>query len=178
MKPLPPIEVLNALYIYDPTTGEVRNRYTRGGARAGDLAGTLDKRGYRACEIRHNGVTYRCYIHRIAYALHHGADPYPMEVDHINRDKIDNRAINLRAVNRRENIDNTETPHKPIRITYPDGRGAIVTDSVSTASRILNMDGRKIHRIAHRNNNQILFPHPTLSNTYIPSGITIEYINK
>lgn len=178
MKPLPPIEVLEALYTYDPTTGEVRNRYTKGAARAGDLAGTLTDRGYRACSITHNGTTYRCYVHRIAYALCYGADPYPMEIDHINRDKCDNRAINLRAVNGRDNINNTDRPYKPVRITYPDGRGAIVTDSVTTAGRILNMDRRQIHRIAHRNNNQILFPHPTLPNTYIPSGIRIQYVNK
>ena len=176
MKPLPPLDVIEALYIYNPTTGEVRNRYTKGSARAGELAGSLcPRRGYRSCSITHEGVTYRCYMHRLAYALHHGADPYPLEVDHINRDKSDNRAINLRAVCGRDNINNTDTPHKPIRITYPDGRNTLTTDSIATASRILNIPANKVSRIAKRTNNQILYPHPTLPNTFIPTGVYIAY---
>lgn len=176
MKPLPPIEVLEALYTYDPTTGEVRNRYSKGRAQAGDIAGAIHPRtGYRNCTITHEGTTYRCYAHRIAYALHHGIDPYLMVIDHINRDKCDNRITNLRAITQYENVNNSTKKRKPVRITYPDGRGAIVTDSASTAARILNLPQQYIAVIANRKNNQIYYPHPTLPHTRIPTGIRITY---
>ncbi len=172
--PLPPIGVLDALYTYDPTTGEIRNRYSKGRAQAGDIAGT-QQRKYRLCTITHEGKTYRCYAHRIAYALHHGIDPYPMVVDHINRNTSDNRITNLRAISQYDNINNSTKKRKIVRITYPDGRGVIITDSASTAARILNLPQSYIGVIANRKNNQIYYPHPTLPHTRIPTGIRITY---
>jgi hypothetical protein len=98
-----------------------------------------------------------------------------MVVDHINQDKCDNRAINLRAITQYENINNSPKKHRPVRITYPDGRGAITTDSISTAGRILNLPPTTITQIANRKNNQIHYHHPTLPHTRIPTGIHITY---
>jgi hypothetical protein len=172
VKPLPPLEVLQSLFSYCPDTGEVRNRCTRGAARAGALAGNAASGDY----LRTTVLGQWCRVHRIAYALHHGRDPFPLEIDHINRDRSDNRACNLRAVSPETNKANSDAPYRKVRISYPDGRGTIITSSVTTAARILNRNTGNIHRIANRTNNQIYYPHPSLPHTYIPSGIYVSYV--
>lgn len=59
------------------------------------------------------GYAYRSvYIgnrRKIAAALHHCVIGYPLnglEVDHINRNTLDNRLINLRIVDRKQNMNN------------------------------------------------------------------------
>ena len=176
MEPLPDVALLRQLFTYNPDTGEVINRYTRKGAKANCPAGSTHPRGYIGIAITVGGVKGRYYLHRIAYALHHGIDPYPCVIDHINRNRTDNRACNLRAVSQHENIANTVKAEKQTRITYPDGRGSIVCNSISTAARILNRQQNEISRTIQRDNNQLLYPHPTLPRTYIPTGIYISLV--
>ena len=57
---------------------------------------------YLACKI--NYIKYR--MHRLVWIYHNGAIPLGMEIDHINRDKHDNRIENLRMVTRWENQHN------------------------------------------------------------------------
>jgi hypothetical protein len=177
MKPLPPVAVLKALYTYDPATGEVRHRHKRGGSNPGDLAGSLcPRKGYRSCQVTHEGTTFRVYVHRLAYALHHGVDPYPLMVDHINRERSDNRAANLRLVDAKGNRANSVTVNRrPVQIAYPDGRGRLTTDSVATASRILGLDVRRVRKILARDDNQLYYSHPYLTSTWVPTGIRISY---
>lgn len=61
-------------------------------------------RGYFRGAIRGKNL----YAHRAAFALAHGRWPGG-EIDHINRDKSDNRIENLREVSHRENRMNTES---------------------------------------------------------------------
>lgn len=176
MRPLPPIEVLRARYTYDPDTGEVRHRHTRGGVQAGDpVAPTPSSNGYRMAKWRQGGKRWTIPLSRIAYALHHGADPYPYEIDHINHDTSDNRACNLRAVTAQQNSANRHLScRRPVRITYPDGRGSIVCDSIATAGRVLRANNRRMN-IALTTGRCLLWAHPTLPHTYTPSGITLAY---
>jgi len=70
---------------------------------AGDRAGGLCARtGY--CHVIINGVNYR--VHRIVWALLYGEAPQNLFIDHINQNRSDNRAINLRLVERNLNNRN------------------------------------------------------------------------
>lgn len=68
--------------------------------------GTVMTGGY--CETKANGKFI--YVHRLICEAFHGpCPPDKTEVDHINRDKSDNRPENLRWTTRRGNLRNTRT---------------------------------------------------------------------
>jgi len=78
----------------------LRWKVSRGNKKAGNWAGTLNEHVRSSGEIRKewrvriDGKKY--YASRIIYFMAHGDDPYPLEVDHKNRDSRDNRIDNLR----------------------------------------------------------------------------------
>jgi len=107
---LPPLEVLNDRFRYDPETGILsRTRWGWG------PCGYLTSNGYLRVKV--NDTHYR--VHRIAWKMYYGEDPLEgLDIDHINRDKKDNRISNLRLATRRENCNNTikvlnKKPPKP-----------------------------------------------------------------
>lgn len=95
---------LKELLHYDPATGIFTwlrpcNRFSQ--VKPGDFAGALHKRGYI-----HIKVEGRCYkAHRLAWLYVYGRWPAPA-IDHINRDKKDNRLTNLREVTHLKNMQN------------------------------------------------------------------------
>ena len=68
----------------------------------GRKLGATNKRGYVAICI--DGKTY--YAHRLAWFYVH--NEWPDEIDHINRNKSDNRIRNLRVCTRSENMLNVD----------------------------------------------------------------------
>ena len=71
-----------------------------GKEKQGDRAGYIDPRGYVYVMI--DAKQY--YMHRVVYFLFNGY--FPETIDHINRDKSDNRIENLRAASQNENSYN------------------------------------------------------------------------
>lgn len=69
-----------------------------------------DPRGYRKGMLNQKMV----WAHRVALALHLGEWPKG-EVDHINRDKTDNRLGNLRVVTHQENAMNRDNDRQKRR---------------------------------------------------------------
>jgi len=103
MKKLPPIEELKRLFHYDPESGVLTWKIrTANRVRVGDEAGSLLNTGYKKVQTCRNSFQ----VHRICYAIYHGVDPCPMQIDHINHDRTDNRIDNLRLVTRQENNRN------------------------------------------------------------------------
>lgn len=93
------------LFDYDPDTGILthrpRDNRTFNTKYAGKPAGSLDKStGYIVLNVR--GYPY--LAHRVIFAKIHGY--LPPEVDHDNRIRHDNRAINLKASDRHSNGKN------------------------------------------------------------------------
>ena len=92
-KPLPPLEELQKVLSYDSETGLFiwivkPSRSTA----AGSVAGSIDSTGYRRIPYeRRNWLA-----HRFAWLFATGEDPGVYTIDHVNRNRADNRFENLR----------------------------------------------------------------------------------
>jgi hypothetical protein len=104
-KELPPLSFINQVLRLDESSGLLYWKVNRPrGVKAGDLASRTEsgKRYHITCLL---GQTYPS--HRIIYAIATGESPnVDLEIDHINRDRHDNRPENLRLVTRQENLAN------------------------------------------------------------------------
>ena len=89
--------ILKGQLEYSESTGDFTWIQSRVGVKKGSKSGHKEKRGYIVITI--NRKPY--FAHRLAWLYIHGY--MPKEIDHINRDKSDNRICNLRSVNRSEN---------------------------------------------------------------------------
>ena len=88
---------------YQPATGAFT--WKAGTRLAGEVAGAVNKRGYIVIQV--DGRKH--YAHRLAWAHVHGEFPSG-EVDHVNRDRRDNRLSNLREATRFGNNRNAVRP--------------------------------------------------------------------
>lgn len=94
-------EELKRVLDYDLTTGEFTWKVATGArAKVGTIAGSLSGNGYK--QIRVNAKRY--YNHRLVFLYLYGE--IPEQIDHINRNKLDNRLVNLRNCNTSENCMN------------------------------------------------------------------------
>lgn len=94
----------------------------------------ITNRGYLCCQIRSGGRRRTHLFHRLIL------EPIPegMVVDHINRDKLDNRRSNLRIVTPQVNAKNI--PAKPNKTSKY--RGVSWNQKASRWQVVLRIDGR------------------------------------
>lgn len=95
-------ERLRDVVSYCPLTGEFRWLVSRGPVSAGGFAGWYTQHGY--IELCIDYVTYRA--HRLAWFYVYGEWPAG-DIDHINRNRSDNRIANLRIATNSQNQANT-----------------------------------------------------------------------
>lgn len=62
-----------------------------------------DSAGYVRRYVERDGRMAGIHMHRVVLGLAYGD---PMQADHINRDRLDNRRVNLRAVTQAQNMQN------------------------------------------------------------------------
>jgi hypothetical protein len=95
---------LRQLVHYDPETG-VFTRAVRlsNRSKVGDVLKWVGTHGYSYCTVA--GKRYAA--HRLAWLYVYGEWPRN-DIDHINRDRLDNRIANLRDVTRSANLFNTK----------------------------------------------------------------------
>jgi len=117
------------LFRYDPTTGAIFK-----GARRRDYAD-----GYRrVCEGQN-----RICAHRLAWRLATGEWP-SNEVDHINRDRSDNRWSNLRSATASENQRNS-----PAKAANKTGERGVLFDTFHARWKVsVGVMGRRYQRFA------------------------------
>jgi len=101
--PLPDLEYLRQILSYDQQTGLFYWKLTRGPCSANSIAGRIVKGYIRICV---DGKSYSA--HRIAWYFLTSVDPGCNDIDHINGNKKDNRALNLRISSRSENLANAK----------------------------------------------------------------------
>ena len=99
-------ELLRAALHYDPTTGLFTRKKKWGSKLAGSPIGGLSKDGY--VQIAFNGRTHTAQ--RLAWLYVYGNWPAGV-IDHINRNRADNRIENLRDVSSSKNAHNSDARH-------------------------------------------------------------------
>lgn len=100
-------ERASELLSYDPITGALTWRVAVCNVKAGDVAGSVDSKGYVGVQV--GGRKYSA--HRLAWLLMTGAWPTE-QVDHRDGVKTNNRWSNLRDVSASVNQQNVRTPRK------------------------------------------------------------------
>jgi hypothetical protein len=112
-KLLPPLEILNQLFIYNEATGELFRKYSiLGGDIEPRLVETISSSGYILVSIIDSLSKEALYkVHRICYFMQTGVDPMENSIDHINGLTTDNRFENLRIVSHKVNSRNKKMQH-------------------------------------------------------------------
>lgn len=95
---------LDSLFAYDPITGLIVRKVDRSQAKAGDVVGTVDGKGYLHVSVDKKFIR----LHRLAWFLHFGH--VPRQVDHRNNNRADNRLDNLRESTQQQNVGNIHAP--------------------------------------------------------------------
>jgi len=93
-------ELYNSLFQYD--NGRLIRKTNSSNTKIGDIAGTLNKKGYYQVGINYKYLA----VHRIIWIMFYGDIPEGLEVDHIFHNTLDNRIENLRLVTHIENSKN------------------------------------------------------------------------
>lgn len=88
----------HSLFFLDETTGELRWREQRGRRRAGSLAGSVGKNGYRYVSFKGS----KKLAHRIVWLMTYGQWPSRF-IDHKDVVKTNNAPINLRLATKAQN---------------------------------------------------------------------------
>lgn len=108
-KPNLTLERLHEAFSYEPDTGLFRwkivVRKHGGRTQPGDIAGSPTGNGY--LELGLDRETF--HLHRLAWFYSYGV--WPQRIDHINRDRGDNRLSNLREVTNKQNQENRGVRH-------------------------------------------------------------------
>lgn len=93
---------LKELLNYCPETGIFTWRIESGNAHIGAVAGTIKSNKYLTIGVK----SKRYHAHRLAWFWMMGYWP-TKDIDHINRQRADNRWCNLREISRSKNLHNT-----------------------------------------------------------------------
>lgn len=135
-KPRPRLTLDRVQELFEYRDGSLINRVRRGPfSFAGRPAGSINGNGYLQTWV--DGHSFR--IHTLVWFLHR--QEWPVEVDHINGIRTDNRIENRREVTRRENMRN-----KRVSVANSSGITGVGWSSAKQKWRAcIKVDGKFIH---------------------------------
>lgn len=138
--PIPTLEFLKKHLHYDPDTGVFTRLVGSSRSMPGDIAGTLEGRGYWAIRL----PKMRHKAHRLAWLYMTGEWP-DSEIDHINLNRLDNSWSNLRKVTHQQNLEN-------ISLVRPDGTFTGVSrDATRGKWRAVLQQGKRYFHLGYFN---------------------------
>jgi hypothetical protein len=96
-------EELNKIFVYN--NGELFWKISNSNrVRIGDKAGSIDARGYMQIGL----FNEQHRLHRIIWQMHFGNIPDNLQIDHVDRNRLNNKLENLRLANNSQNMRNTD----------------------------------------------------------------------
>jgi len=104
-------DLVKYLFHYNPITGEFTRKVSRGNTKAGSIVSGCNAEGYICTQV--GDVQYK--LHRLVFLYMTGEFP-PEQVDHINRDKLDNSWKNLRLCSHFDNQQNKTTSNSTVGV--------------------------------------------------------------
>ena len=131
-------QLVRKLFDYDPETGLLRWRVNISKHAAGAVAGSRSSRGY--ISIRYEGRHY--LAHRLAFLWMEGRWPEP-QIDHRNKNVVDNRWGNLREATASQNAANKHV--LPMNKVGMKGVVLIERYGVSKFEAKIRVAGRQIY---------------------------------
>ena len=133
-------EIARQFLSYDPQSGSLTWLVSRGTVKAGTIVCKISNRGYITVKLL--GKTYQA--HRIAWLITHGE--WPITIDHINRQKTDNRLVNLRNATQQQNMCNV-----PRKRTNTSGVRGVSWQSQSGKWQVeVKSDGKRYYLGSYR----------------------------
>lgn len=126
------------IFFYDPVTGLlIWKKATSNKSKVGQVAGSMNiTDGY--FQVNVEKYVYR--VHRLAWLYMTGK--WPECVDHINRDRSDNRWSNLRSVSHAENMQNRMSPQVNSTTGF---LGVSFDKSKKKYSAKISVNGKSVH---------------------------------
>lgn len=138
-KPLPPQQLLQELFDYNPETGDLVWVSTPPNLSRliGQKAGRVTTSGRLQVTIDKNAY----FLHRLVWMYVHGDDPGLQEIDHKDRNPLNNRIDNLRLADRQQQVAN-----QSLRSDNTSGhRGISFTKSNGRWRALIRVDGSRKH---------------------------------
>lgn len=95
---------LSALFVYSESspTGLIWKNHPYYKSKNGKVAGTKESHGYWQVMVDYKYIP----CHRVVWVIHYGEIPAGLEIDHIDRNRRNNKLSNLRLVTRSQNMAN------------------------------------------------------------------------
>ena len=116
---MPSFDLLNEYFQLSPESpsGLIWKKVYTVRTKQGSVAGSNNGTGYWVIKF----FKQKYYAHRIVYYMYYQEDPKAYDIDHIDHNKANNHALNLRLANRSQNMANT-----PLKSTNTTGLKGVV----------------------------------------------------
>jgi hypothetical protein len=136
LKDIDLLRASESLFIFNETEGILIRKIDvpKTLCKKGDIVGSLDSKGYLRVSIK--GIAY--LVHRIIYLMNHRQ--LPVFIDHIDRNKTNNKLSNLREITVAQNTQNRKKP----RNNTSGVKGVNFLKSINKWQARIMKDGKRI----------------------------------